>query len=169
MSIQDRYASAVNARNLKSDPRSTMSDTDVLAAMGLASRSKPLATALARLLAGDNGEARGVVENLSKMIWAKAVKTPTQRLTKVEAQLIAEACLAWWRNGTCTHCGGLGKKIIPGTTTLSERDCQKCGGTGKIGFDKEFTKDKRDIARWAISQIDQALSDAYPEAKRKIA
>lgn len=52
--ITDRYASAVNSHSLTVDPRTTMSDTDVLAAMGWASRQVPMAVALERLFAGDS-------------------------------------------------------------------------------------------------------------------
>lgn len=48
MKIQERYSAAINSKSLVSDPDTTWSDTDVLGAMGLASVSYPLATALVR-------------------------------------------------------------------------------------------------------------------------
>ena len=47
MSLKERYASAVNSSNLSVKTETTYSDTDCLAAMGIAARHHPLGAALA--------------------------------------------------------------------------------------------------------------------------
>lgn len=167
MSIQTRYASAVCTKNLKTDPLSTMSDSDVLYGYAIASKEVPLSVSLSRLLAGDNRESGEIVAILEDMIWKKA-RSLKVKVNRFAAQDMAKACLAWWRDGRCNACDGHGKTRIRGTNTLSDHDCQVCKGTGKIAFEKNFRVELRELARWAQSQIEGAVSIAAPIAKSKI-
>jgi hypothetical protein len=63
MKIVDRYASAVRASSLKSEPDTTYSASDVLGAMGLAGKRHPLAVALTRLFTGDNTASGDIVNH----------------------------------------------------------------------------------------------------------
>ena len=93
-----RYASAVRSNNLRSAAATTYSDSDVLGAVGLASKRHPLAMALARLFCGDNHAARELVVILSELAWGKAAVLRID-LKRTQADDIARAVLAWHRDG----------------------------------------------------------------------
>lgn len=170
MKIQDRYASAIRASSLKHDPRSHSSNTDVLGAYGLASRYEPLAVALERLLAGDNKQGHEVVRLLAQLAWSKSSSLRVKpKLTRIAAHDIACACLAWYRNGTCKPCGGLGQTLIPGTTALSGHVCQVCRGTGKVPFEQQIKPEWRELACWLQAEMQRSLATAGPAAMRKLA
>lgn len=164
MRINELYAGAINSSNLKSEERTTYSDTDVLAAYGLAAIESPLAVALERLLIGDSRAVGNVVDKLCAMVLARG---RPQRLNIVEAEDIAKSCLAWYRHGACKPCSGRGRLVIPDTTTLDE-ECPACLGAGKINFEAQFTADKVDLARWLLNKLERQLSVAGPKAMEKI-
>lgn len=166
MTILDRYTSAVNAKNLKVSDI-TQGAADILGAYGLASKKSPLAVALSRLMAGDSRVMGEIVNNLSKTVWKKSRAYKTLRMTDLQSIDFTKECLLWWLNNTCKSCGGHGQTIIPGTTTLSERDCKDCNGTGKTRL--SYKAEKLELANWTISEIEKALSQAGPEAMRKLA
>jgi hypothetical protein len=186
--VIDRYASAVHARSLVVDERTTYSDSDVLGAMGLAAkhlaagwvttgpeegypiREAPLAVPLQRLLAGDNRAAHEIVGILAGMVWGKAERERVKpKLTRVMAHDMACGCLAWHRHGTCTSCRGHGYDLIPGAPMLSERECKPCHGTGKIPFEDQFKDEHVDLARWLLAEMERALGRAGPAAMATIA
>lgn len=181
MKIIERYASAVRSANLKSDPRTMMSDTDVLGAMGLADRDlrrgsdykgravtrAPLAVALQRLFLGDNTAAVQIVEIMSDEIWRQARKDRV-KLDRVQAVDMAKACLAWHRHGRCRPCGGHGYELIPGTKTLGTRECEACHGAGKVPFESQFQKPLRELARWTLAEMERHQSQAGPAAMEKL-
>ena len=78
MRVIERYASAVHATSLKSDPSTYMSDTDVLGAMGLAGKQYPLGAALTRLLEG--GGAGDAIDALAEMVFKRANSQPSVRV-----------------------------------------------------------------------------------------
>jgi hypothetical protein len=184
--IEGRYASAINARNLVVDEKTTFSDSDVLGAMGLADRRlttgwvptgrdegysikpAPLAVPLARLLAGDNKASHDIVAILAQLAFERSwvLKVKIGRAT---AHDMACACLAWHRNGRCDPCGGHGKTIIPGTKTLSDHDCPKCRGSGKVAFERNFRQEWQELARWLVVEIERASAIAGPQAMKAIA
>ena len=87
MGIVDRYAGAVRSSDLKSEERTTHSDSDVLGAMGVADRrlthdrnprwQSPLSVPLLRLFMGDNHAASQIVAILADMAWRKALLLET--------------------------------------------------------------------------------------------
>lgn len=182
MKITDRYASAVFSGNLKTKDGTVMGDTDVLGAMGLADkaltsgrhsdgspcRPAPLAVALERLFSGDNGAAFVIVELLAdktlRQSWKLRVK-----IKPGQALRMAQACLAWHRNGRCDPCGGLGQTLIPGSRTRSSHDCQVCRGTGKVLFERQFRQEHQELARWLLSEIARECGRAGPVAMAKLA
>ena len=169
MKLQDRYASAIRAPSLKHDPRSVRGNTDVLGAYGLASKERPLAVALERLLAGDNRQAHEVVQLLAAMVWAKADSQRVKpKLFRTDAHDVACACLAWYRNGVCKPCGGHGETLIPGTTVLSGHKCQSCKGTGKVPFDQQFKPEWRELAAWLQAEMQRSLASAGPAAMARL-
>lgn len=165
MRITDRYASAVHATNLTSDPSTYMSNTDVLGAMGLAGKHYPLGVALARLLSG--GGDSDAIDTLTSMIFRRA-RTYGIKLTYIGSRDVAIAVLAWHRHGTCKPCGGRGFLLMPGTPVNGEQ-CPHCKGTGKIDFDSHFPQAVRRLAQWASTQIEYSISNAEIEAMRRIA
>ena len=182
MKILDRYASAVFSGNLKPQHASVMGDTDVLGAMGLDDkaltsgqhsngtpcRPAPMAVALERLFTGDNSAAFEIVQLLAdqatRQSWRLRVNIkPTQALR------MAQACLAWHRNGACRPCGGLGQTLMPGTRTLSGHECQVCRGTGKVLFEQQFRQEHQELARWLLSEITRECGRAGPVGMKKLA
>jgi hypothetical protein len=168
MKILDRYAAAVHSGNLSSEPDTTYSDTDVLAAFGLASRKSPLACALTRLFMGDNWASVGLVILLSDMAWhkAQALHIPLKR---PHAEDMARAVLAWHRDGTCKPCGGHGTTIIEGTLTLGDHACQHCRGSGRRLFDREFSGRRLEVAQWLLAEVEREQGKAGPEAMARLA
>jgi hypothetical protein len=187
--IDERYRSAVNTSSLASDPRSFRSPSDVLGAYGLADkhltegwvptgpggqgydiREAPLAVPLARLLAGDSKVARDLVQILAGMVWSRAEFDRIKpKLTRPAAHDLACACLAWHRSGTCRKCGGHGYAIIPGTKTLSERECDHCRGVGKIPFEAKFIEPHQTMAKWLVGEMERAMGRAGQAAMAAIA
>ncbi len=165
MKFPDRYPSAVNSRNLTVNPDTRWSDTDVLAAAGLAARHEPLGLALMRLFA--DGKAESTVAILADMAFKRA-RTKQVKLNRAQAQLLSEAVLGWYMKGTCQPCGGIGALVIPGTPVQGET-CPHCRGTGKRDFDREFAADVLGLARWLSVEIDRSQAAAGTAAMVKLA
>lgn len=162
MKILDRYSSAVHARSLKSDPRTTWSDTDVLGAAGLAAKVNPLGIALARMLSG-GGDSDVISEMANKVrVRSHSIKS---RVTEVQARDIAMAVIAWYRYGACQPCGGTGYKIIPGTPSLGD-ECPRCFGAGKMPFDRQFSDKYITLAKWIAGEIEKSQAEAGDLAMR---
>jgi len=182
MKITERYSTAIHSSALTVDTKTTMSDTDVLAAFGFADKAlktgrdsqglpvkpAPLAVPLERLFSGDNRAAIEIVMILANMAytqsWIDRVK-----ISRVQALDMAKACLAWHRDGTCKPCGGHGLTLIPGTKTHSEHDCPACFGKGKIPFESNFRQEHKALARWLVVQMDREAGRAGPAAMQKLA
>lgn len=167
MKVLNRYSSAINSSNLKSEERTTWSDSDVLAAMGLAARQHPLGAALQRLFV--DGKPQIVVDMLTLMARDRSYKIK-ERLSEVQARQMAEKVLAWYRHGVCTDCGGTGKEVIlEPKPHLSEDDCHACHGTGRRPFEQSFNHEERVIALWLKDEIARHQSMAGAAAMRAIA
>lgn len=156
MRVIERYASAVHATSLKSDPATYMSDTDVLGAMGLAAKHEPLGVAIARLLSG--GGAASAIDTLTQLAIDRGHKTK-YRINSVRACDLAKAVLAWYRHGTCQPCGGTGYARIANTPVNGD-ECNHCDGVGKIPFDRQFSADVLPLAQWLSSEIDRSQAAA---------
>lgn len=166
--IIDRYSGAVRSGNMASKPDTTYSDSDVMGAAGLAGKRVPLGMALLRLFVGDNHAAGAVVEILTDKAVGKAYRMGNE-CSRVEATDIARAVLAWHRDGACKCCAGHGVKLIPGTTTLGDDACRPCRGTGRVPFDRQFSMERLELARWLAAEIDAEQAKAGPEALRLLA
>jgi hypothetical protein len=171
MTLIDRYSSAVRASDLRNDsePDITLNThTDILGAFALASKTNPLAVALARLFCGDNGASAEIVNILAQMAWDKG---HAMRITlkRTQAQDLASAVVAWHRDGNCKACGGHGFELIPGAPAVSDRLCIPCSGTRKVPFGPEFAPMIRPIAWWLSAEIEREQSRAGPAAMAKLA
>lgn len=184
--VQGRYFSAVNSGNLRSNPNTYMSDSDMLGAAGFAARGRtvvagghihkrpphPLAVGLARLFAGDDREARQIVAILSSMAWGKA-KAEGVKLKRVQADDMASHVLAWFRHGTCKACGGHGYKVVGGLlghsrAVISDAPCDDCEGAGKVSFLMPFTPAQMSIARWLREEVEIEQSVAGAEIMKAL-
>lgn len=189
--ISNRYAAAIRSSNLKSPDAKgyegvVQRDADVLGSMGLADRAltegfvvtgpdrqgypvkpAPMAATLARLFAGDNRAAAEVAAILEGMIFA--ARTKRVQVSRIQAKDMAEACLAFHRNGRCRPCNGLGYALIPGTNRLSAHECPDCKGEGLILLDKQFPVEHRELARWAVAELEMASGPAFEMAAKKLA
>lgn len=167
--VLDRYASAVHSSNLKSDPRTTYSDSDMCGAAGLAGKNKPLAMALARLFSGDNTAAHELVRIMAELVWNKKRHFGVEDFKRRTAEDMARAVLAWHRDGACRPCGGHGFELIPGTRTVGGTSCRACKGTAKVPFDKQFPLERLGMARWLLNEVERELADAGSAAMAKLA
>lgn len=187
--IKTRYAAAVHSGNLTvksaknntEEAQTVIGDPEVLGAYGLADRDlergfdnkdrkfspAPLAVPLERLFAGDSNAAHSIVRILADMAFAEARKTGIQ-LDRVQAQNMAKATLAWFRNGTCQPCKGRGKPAIKDSPVLAAHDCEHCKGTGKILFEKQFRFEWKPLARWLKEAMEMECGRAAPAAMRAL-
>lgn len=96
-------------------------DVDWLRASGAVAQRHPLALSLWRLI--EQGDRRALHASYDGMLreCPVAVTNPAHVVSSV---------LLWMLSPRCPVCRGRGKSIIPGTPTLSDHDCEACGGTG---------------------------------------
>ena len=81
-----------------------------------------------------------------KILMGKLKTLPAVRINLVawaSMNLMADAdkrvaeVLIWWLNHVCLVCEGRGKEKIPGTPSLSHRDCRDCHGTGETPIPRD--------------------------------
>jgi hypothetical protein len=170
MSLLDRYSSAVRSSDLRNDslPDATISThTDILGAFAFASKTNPLAVALARLFCGDNKAAQEIVDLLATMAWDRAYAMRIA-LKRTQAEDMAWAVLAWHRNGNCKACDGHGFELIHGAPAISDRICAVCSGTRKVPFGDEFASRLRPVAWWLVAEVEREQSTAGPVAMSRL-
>jgi len=168
MSFNDSYSRAVHARNLKSTPETTYSDTDTLSAAGLAAKHEPLGIALSRVFAAGGGVTEAV-EAMAVAVYDRSRYTNNHarhRITELQARDLAKAVMAWYRFGSCQPCGGIGYSRTKDTPSLGSR-CNHCGGLGRIPFTKQFQHQHRELASWLQDNIGLTLSRAIQLAEQK--
>ncbi|MBC7605078.1 MAG: hypothetical protein H7255_20770 [Ramlibacter sp.] len=188
--IRARYARAVHSGNLTvigsknntDDAETTERDPEILGAYGLADRDlvrgqdakgrtfkpAPLAVPLERLFAGDGRAAHQIVGILAYMASTEARRLGV-KLAPVQAMDMAKATLAWFRNGTCKPCGGRGFPMLKDSPVQSAHACDRCQGSGKIPFEKEFRFEWKPVARWLKEQIELESGRAGPAAMKTLA
>lgn len=190
--IEERYATAVSHGSVGSNPRTSMSGGDVVAAMGIADREltegkvrrrdpetrkvyeesirpAPLAVSLERLLTGgDNRVISVIIATLTDMAWREG-RAQDVKVTRQDANNMARIVLAWFRYGTCTPCGGHGFDLIPGTKTHGKYACRACKGSGKRPLLKEFRVPLRPIVAWLEAEISREAGRAGPRAMAHLA
>lgn len=177
-SIRDRYASAVSTSNLKSDPKTVYSASDILGAYGLADRrltngdchhsKHPLAVPLERLFSGGDSAAREIVPMLAGIIRSKAVSMRLD-LTRTQTSDMARAILGWFRHPACQKCDGHGFKRISGTTTIGNLRCHACDASGRVPLEALYRPEWRELVRWTISKMELESGLAGPAAMKLIA
>jgi len=180
LSITDSYAAGVSRGNLRpakesmpdgADPVKTAAKIDVIGAFAFMAAKHPLAGALCRLLlGGDDLAARDVVHELAVVIEGRAYRTNVT-ITRLQAEDMGKRVLAWYRHGTCTHCGGLGFEKIDGTTSLSGNRCKHCDPRhpGKVAFASEFALERLELAWFALAKVEREIALAGAAAMDKLA
>jgi hypothetical protein len=163
--ILERYSQAVHSDCLTVDERTTFSDTDVLGAAALASRTHALGIALVRLFA--DGKPELVTSILTEMAFKRA-RFYRLKFGQVQAADIAKAVLGWHRHGACKPCGGTGFAVIPGTPSLGS-GCEHCRESGRIPFDEQFPDDTLELAKWLSTQIEREQAMAGSAAMAMLA
>ena len=166
MKILERYNTAIHASNLKPDNNTIHADLDVIGAAGLAARYEPMGIALARMLAG--GGQGDVIAVMAEAAYSYSQKIKGGRVTRLQAEDISKAVLAWFRDGRCDPCKGTTFQIIPGTPSLGHA-CPACKGTGKLLFEKQFRQDWQQLAVWLQKEVQRSQANAGVIAMRKIA
>lgn len=176
--ISDRYAGAVRATSLKSsnetmpsgaDPVRTASKLDVIGAYGLMGKKHPLAAALARLLVGGDDRAVGdVVREIAAVAEGRAWRTDVE-ITRLEAEDMGRKVLAWYRNGRCKPCNGLGFELIAGAPSLSRNLCKACKGSTRIGFNQHFSMERLVLAQWVLAKLERELALGASAAMHRLA
>jgi hypothetical protein len=188
--IRARYARAVHSANLTvkdgrgntEDAETVIGDPEILGAHGLADKylargfdnanrkftPAPLAVPLERLFAGDSNAAHEIVRMLADMALEQSYAFDT-KIGRTQAQDMAKATLAWFRNGTCVPCGGRGFPLIKDSPVQSANECDRCNGSGKIPFDSNFRHEWKPLARWLKERVEAEAGRAAPNAMRALA
>lgn len=177
-SITDRYATAVRATSLKAsnesmpdgaDPVRTASRVDVVGAYGLMGKKHPLAAALARLLlAGDDRAVGDVVREIAAVAEGRAFRTEVE-ITRLQAEDMGRKVLAWYRDGRCKPCHGLGFEMVEGAPSLSRNLCKACKGTTRIGFNQHFSMEHLLLAQWVLGKVERELALGASAAMHRLA
>lgn len=59
-------------------------------------------------------------------------------LNERNEERVAEGSLLMHLQPTCQHCRGRRYELVPGTSTVGDRMCRPCGGTGQRPYPKRF-------------------------------
>lgn len=183
--FSERYASAVSGGNMKSEPDTTMSNTDVLGAMGYVGKvwrtlpngdkikGRPLAAALFRVFMAEGDSGRDAIAIMAQMLTGRAPLMGLE-LNGVVAEAIAENVLDWHRKSVCAVCHGHGYKAIGGEfgkarSVIGDEACGECGGSGKRPFDAVFTDGLLPIAHWLRDRVEAETNGAASAAMAALA
>jgi hypothetical protein len=188
--VLERLVSALWSRNLK-DRRSIegrVSESDVLrlGAAGMAAHRVPLPMALFELKyrvpaaqdeANHNREhLELVVAGLGKLVRKRADLERWRLRRSSDTHQAVLFALHWWLLATCPACKGRQYEAIPGTPTLSDRQCRVCHGQGKRPID-DVMRDELPVAQrealsgpvlWLVAQMDRMEIEAGDEYIRKL-
>jgi hypothetical protein len=159
-SISERYSTARNTSNLKSEPRTSMAPADVLAAAGMAAQSHE--TALMLWEVAFRGKTSAKLK-LVEMLANRLTEYMSRERIKGRPVRIAMEVLAWHLHGICRPCNGLGYEQIPETPSLSDVICRHCNGTRKVALPRgeEYT--------WLADHIGKLEAHAGGHVMQKLA
>lgn len=158
--ISERYSTARNTSNLKSDPRTTMSAADVLGAAGMAAQTHETAMMLWEVAFRGKTSAK---LKLLDLLEKRLVSFMFQIQLDGNPRRIATEVLAWHLHGVCQPCGGRGMSVIKDTPVLSDDLCKHCHGSGKIPLPRG------DAHSWLAGEIGKLEALAARHVMRKLA
>lgn len=128
MKISEHYSRARYATTLKSEPRSTLSASDVLGAAGMAAQQHHDALLLWSVFYGGKTRQKlALVEGLERKLCSYMM---ANRL-KGNPSVIAREVVAHYMLAKCSACDGVGFQLIPHSIARSDDPCPECHGTGK--------------------------------------
>ena len=157
--ISERYSIARNTSNLKSEPRTVMSASDVIGAAGMAAQEHQDALLLWSVMyGGKTSQKMRLVDGLAY----KLTDYMMRNRLKGNPRHIAMEVLAYYLHATCDDCDGVGHQIIPYTIVRSDDPCPYCQGTGK----SEMPKD--DAWQWLHRYVATLMSIAAGKTLEKI-
>ena len=157
---QEYYATARNTSNLKSDPRTTHSASDVLTAAGWTGQEHGEAMALwAVAFRGKTSAKLALVDLLSKSLTNYMLANSIHGSPKH----IAMEVVAWVLHGRCEPCSGRGYEVHPDTPMLSDTLCPVCCGTGKVHFPQT------DAHLWLKQRVEKMTAIAASSVMAKLA
>jgi len=158
LTFAERYMTARSSSNLKSDPRTRMSATDILTASGLSGAENDLAHNIWVLIH------KPTIGRLQETSDALAVRLGKSKVRCKSPRYVARTVLLWHLNKTCKTCDGLGKMRIAGTPHLSDDTCLDCGGSGE----RPLTTGEPDAVQWLLREIKGLSEEAEIAMKNRI-
>jgi len=157
--ISERYSIARNTSNLKSEPRTVMSASDVIGAAGMAAQEHQDALLLWSVMyGGKTSQKMRLVDGLAY----KLTDYMMRNRLKGNPRHIAMEVLAYYLHATCDDCDGVGHQIIPYTIVRSDDPCPYCQGTGKPPMPQD------EAWQWLHDRVSELLSIAAGKTMQKI-
>lgn len=157
--ISERYSIARNTSNLKSEPRTVMSASDVIGAAGMAAQEHQDALLLWSVMyGGKTSQKMRLVDGLAY----KLTDYMMRNRLKGNPRHIAMEVLAYYLHATCDDCDGVGHQIIPYTIVRSDDPCPYCLGTGKPPMPQD------EAWQWLHDRVSELLSIAAGKTMQKI-
>lgn len=137
-SISERYSTARNTSNLKSEPRTSMAAADVLAATGMAAQQHELALMLWEVAYRGKTATKHV---LAELLVERLTEFKLRNRIKCDVKRVVKEVLAWHLHGVCQPCSGRGYEAIEDTPSLSDVICKHCNGTKRVALPRgdEYT------------------------------
>jgi hypothetical protein len=159
MKISEHYSRAIYATSLKSEPRTTLSASDVLGAAGMAAQQHHDALLLWSVFyGGKTGQKLALVEGLERKLCTYMM---ANRL-KGNPSVIAREVVAHYMLAKCSACDGVGYQLIPHSIARSDDTCPECMGTGKPITPND------DAWQWLYRYVATLLSIAATKVMGKI-
>lgn len=156
-STVERLASATNSSDLGLR-QNRRSDADILIAFALASKEHGALSG--KLMALHSAGTQGAYHRALRFVYAMAIKAnglQQWRLNHENIMRVSELALRHHASPVCPHCKGRRWTLIPGSPTLSDHECQHCGGTGIRKVQKNMRRQIEHIIA-ALERVD-SLTD----------
>jgi len=106
-------------------------DADYVAALGYASMTYPMASALVRMYLSHDAAAIREAKRQACTMARQAARRARLHLTMAELIEIGNVALDYVVNKTCQRCHGTKFELIPGSKCLGTQACRACGGDGR--------------------------------------
>ena len=157
--ISEHYSIARNTSNLKSEPRTRMSASDVIGAAGMAAQEHADALLLWSVVyGGKTSQKMRLVDGLAHKLAGHMMRNRH----KGNPRHIAMEVIAYYLHATCDDCDGVGYEIIPYTIVRSDDPCPYCQGTGKPPMPQD------EAWQWLHDRVSELLSIAAGKTMQKI-
>lgn len=128
MRVNERYAIARHTSNLKSEPRSSMSASDVIAAAGMAAQEHENALLLWGVVyGGKTSQKLALVDALARKLTAHMFRHQLDG----DPRKIAQAVIAYQLHAVCHVCSGTGYLMLEHAPIRGDELCPECQGVGK--------------------------------------